>query len=142
MFQSARPVKGATVVEPYYIVQATVSIRAPREGRDYQEGMYKLAVKKFQSARPVKGATADTKWQSLLYPVSIRAPREGRDQHVLKAVLVVLVSIRAPREGRDKGICCPTKQRSTFQSARPVKGATRDWRDRPALRTGFNPRAP
>ena len=57
MFQSARPVKGATICPVEHVPVACVSIRAPREGRDYE----------LQFLVPQAA-------------VSIRAPREGRDR--------------------------------------------------------------
>ena len=56
VFQSARPVKGATVANKKRACVCRVSIRAPREGRDYHLYLYHHVL-----------------------VVSIRAPREGRD---------------------------------------------------------------
>ena len=78
-FQSARPVKGATVI---FIILCRCS--------------------EFQSARPVKGATPFASYgRFAFFDVSIRAPREGRDSIVPGANEFIIVSIRAPREGRD-----------------------------------------
>ena len=79
LFQSTRPVKGAT----------TRSAKRPPPATW------------FQSTRPVKGATnlplTAGKWAE----VSIHAPREGRDGLVRGDAGRCDVSIHAPREGRD-----------------------------------------
>ena len=80
-----------------------ISILAPRAGRD---------VKNFTIASTVA--------------ISILAPRAGRDEiilHIERGQSVI--SIRAPRAGRD---LCPVTAiiiLVRFQSARPVRGATR-----------------
>jgi len=63
MFQSARPVKGATKAMDSTKTKEKVSIRAPREGRDKPVTGRKPDYEVFQSARPVKGATR-SEWAS------------------------------------------------------------------------------
>ena len=100
-FQSTRPVKGATGGSARRLVGREVSIHAPREGRD--RGL-------------LDGAELDI--------VSIHAPREGRDIGDRRAVELVVVSIHAPREGRDVVKRLTLSATKGFQSTRPVKGAT------------------
>ena len=57
----------------------SVSIHAPREGRDSDVVVRAMRVLSFQSTRPVRGATKDSTAMYLLALVSIHAPREGRD---------------------------------------------------------------
>ena len=80
---------------------------------------------RFQSTRPVWGATLVP--ESYLSPqdISIHAPRVGRDlleydQHVL----LLAISIHAPRVGRDDVAAGLKQAAATFQSTRPVWGAT------------------
>ena len=80
MFQSTRPVKGAT---------SMMRLQWPWRFE-------------FQSTRPVKGATANATIKADFGDVSIHAPREGRDPSAWGAAFAIEdVSIHAPREGRD-----------------------------------------
>ena len=141
MFQSTRPVWGATVRIGLVDVDGT-----------------------FQSTRPVWGATWHKVERALLSDVSIHAPRVGRDTGFQFLQAVSGVSIHAPRVGRDHLRAEFMIWYPLFQSTRPVWGATehnlmdieqvvvsihaprvgRD-RKRPAARSTkgcFNPRAP
>ena len=60
VFQSARPARGATGGFIALAAESTVSIRAPREGRDLGRV-----------------------WVVIRPAVSIRAPREGRDRQTV-----------------------------------------------------------
>ena len=117
--------KGATGAAALSLIDALVSIRAPREGGDghgcwwlWRGCWFQSAppVKgattpdrlafggiTFQSAPPVKGATVDARACGRARDVSIRAPREGGDFFVVGGFIVRVVSIRAPREGGDCG---------------------------------------
>ena len=101
-FQSTRPVRGAT---------RAASISAPKPVR-------------FQSTRPVRGATSEYKLYEEVEPISIHAPRAGRDHSPWPGRRGHPISIHAPRAGRDR--ICLGFPRSTisFQSTRPVRGAT------------------
>ena len=120
LFQSTRPVKGATCQRHRGCGLRGVSIHAPREGRDLGISMDFLSENAFQSTRPVKGATCPPTSMLTYSSVSIHAPREGRDPLCRKHYA----------------------KRQRFQSTRPVKGATScAWRrNEPPL--SFNPRAP
>ena len=59
LFQSTRPVWGATQRNTGSPRNGTVSIHAPRVGRDFGEGFAELEPNWFQSTRPVWGATPD-----------------------------------------------------------------------------------
>ena len=97
-FQSTRPVKGATHRNLAGRRDGeVVSIHAPREGRDHMKTVYKTKGREFQSTRPVKGAT----WRLLA---------------ALEAV--------------------------EFQSTRPVKGATNGEAGAASVAAVSNPRAP
>ena len=141
IFQSTRPVRGATGERSHEPGQGHISIHAPRAGRDHLEGNrpegWTISIHApragrdkltglvqgsniiFQSTRPVRGAT----------PIF---PRCGVDR---------LISIHAPRAGRDAMFGNMQTESTLFQSTRPVRGATP-----PALSnvnpSYFNPRAP
>ena len=78
-FQSAPPVKGATLRDDIQPMTKKVSIRAPREGGDLTSNASGLTLPRFQSAPPVKGATLRLVSLRDVQRVSIRAPREGGD---------------------------------------------------------------
>ena len=128
LFQSTRPVWGATPCVWPYEGTLPVSIHAPRVGRD-PEGVVKRhrlmcfnprapcgarrlyaesrdTVSKFQSTRPVWGATLPQDGCGCPQAVSIHAPRVGRDRACVPGSLCRQVSIHAPRVGRDLiGFC-------------------------------------
>ena len=146
LFQSTRPVRGATTarlarITPswYFNPRApcgarrretmavrqitTISIHAPRAGRDVFSNDKAIMGFAFQSTRPVRGATAAlmpclsiSEFQStrpvrgatLIRPlvdadagISIHAPRAGRDWLIAYLGGVGIISIHAPRAGRD-----------------------------------------
>ncbi len=100
-FQSTRPAWGATVPRPPSAEQFTVSIHAPRVGRDKigQAGGFEDA--RFQSTRPAWGATPVIGGVEFVHFVSIHAPRVGRDRRKARVRRMAVVSIHAPRVGRD-----------------------------------------
>ena len=123
LFQSTRPVWGATLLDMHQGSLCVVSIHAPRVGRDKEE--FRFDVKRrsfnprapcgarripctreerallFQSTRPVWGATHGQMVASLWFGVSIHAPRVGRDNGMHLKTMNIFVSIHAPRVGRD-----------------------------------------
>ena len=123
IFQSTRPVRGATVGKHLDLFEIYISIHAPRAGRD--------------------GVVRD---RSPADDISIHAPRAGRDYADVSGHFSNAISIHAPRAGRDqrKRVCglyrdhfnprapcgarryCanPVSCAGSFQSTRPVRGAT------------------
>ena len=101
-FQSTRPVWGATILALPRLVDCTISIHAPRMGRDPFLHVVDHVKQGFQSTRPVWGATCVICTIPATMPISIHAPRMGRDRNV-----------RYVSSGG-----------SLFQSTRPVWGAT------------------
>ena len=79
----------------------TISIHAPRVGRDGTPKHKHKFTFLFQSTRPVWGATLHPRRRRCAGGISIHAPRVGRDKGGLGAVLVLVISIHAPRVGRD-----------------------------------------
>ena len=119
LFQSTRPVRGATSAPTIFPVSRTISIHAPRAGRD---------------SRQSSGLE--------LHAISIHAPRAGRDVEIGFLCWCWIISIHAPRAGRD--LPCRLKLHAVklFQSTRPVRGAT--WPTWASWWSAwnFNPRAP
>ena len=147
-FQSTRPIRGATrscsrsaTPRPYFNPRAPygarlrrqrrgaggdrISIHAPHTGRDLRttsSGGFALS---FQSTRPIRGATNHVVAVLPVHPISIHAPHTGRDPALRQRFgPVSAISIHAPHTGRD---CRPAQRNPsepTFQSTRPIRGAT------------------
>ena len=124
VFQSTRPVRGATIPCAGEEFITGVSIHAPRAGRDTLIPTACIGglsfnprapcgarptvdsllggTSKFQSMRPVRGATRAACRRSSAPTVSIHAPRAGRDTGARGLDSPSAVSIHAPRAGRDQ----------------------------------------
>ena len=102
-FQSTRPVWGATsrtdCIAP---CSSTISIHAPRVGRDLPGNALKELGWEFQSTRPVWGATTVSAHRSRLSRYfNPRAPCGARPSARAPRPAPNLISIHAPRVGRD-----------------------------------------
>ena len=119
-FQSTRPVRGATSAAGLGQVRDDISIHAPRAGRD-------VVVKIDEHRRYI----------------SIHAPRAGRDCMRPPAGGTVGISIHAPRAGRDPYCHCGAKMDGeNFNPRAPCGARRRSGRWPHRCRTYFNPRAP
>ena len=164
IFQSTRPVRGATLKAGKITPAQKISIHAPRAGRDEHDerrragrdyfnprapcGARPYTLKTtapsmtFQSTRPVRGAT-------LLYQRERRRGRifqstrpvrgatgrgADRDDHLR-------ISIHAPRAGRDAGAAYHRRAGGISIHA-PRAGRDHCWRWRRKQKSHFNPRAP
>mgnify|MGYP000879715911 CR=1 FL=1 len=124
MFQSTRPVWGATSCAGTRCKARQVSIHAPRVGRDREDIAAQRTMTGFNPRAPC-GARL-----SKLYPyfvvsrVSIHAPRVGRDLLVCRnALLLCCFNPRAPCGARPMAFGSGMGS-TKFQSTRPVWGAT------------------
>ena len=146
VFQSARPVRGATISTQGGEVTVFISIRAPRAGRDNFQTHFRRSLpisirapragrdslpsdtltekQRFQSARPVRGATAIRSGQSRPVEFQSSRPVRGATIKVANHRIADLISILAPRAGRDAGYARLWRRGGRFQSSRPVRGAT------------------
>ena len=101
MFQSTRPVRGATASHAMMRASIAVSIHAPRAGRD---SLHRIFLHRAA--------------------VSIHAPRAGRDgRSPLPSVSVCRFNPRAPCGARRRESAI-MRMLLQFQSTRPVRGAT------------------
>ena len=124
LFQSTRPVRGATEAGGNTLIMGDISIHAPRAGRDntiWRPGWYQF---RFQSTRPVRGATRGSYTISATFIISIHAPRAGRDDGRGRCPAPIFYfNPRAPCGARPR--CRATLVSwARFQSTRPVRGAT------------------
>ena len=170
LFQSTRPVRGATGSCGAYNHGNTISIHAPRAGRDIRPFTLVTVVFYFNPRAPcgARQSAYGQPWMYLRYfnprapcgarpaqrrgqrrggKISIHAPRAGRDSPTCSTrTAPPTISIHAPRAGRDLSPRCPRPQAdnfnprapcgarpgvgcsplmsSSFQSTRPVRGAT------------------
>ena len=158
------PRAGRDNVRNRFMLGLEISIHAPRAGRDGTAAIFATSEKPFQSTRPVRGATVARYVTKKLTGISIHAPRAGRDDRHSACRTILHISIHAPRAGRDlKANDLTIKGRNfnprapcgarrfhpiyavrigTFQSTRPVRGATLYRVLRAHSIKDFNPRAP
>ena len=122
LFQSTRPVRGATRCLQSTCRAAGVSIHAPRAGRDSSTIRVPASASLFQSTRPVRGATRKALESVHNGIVSIHAPRAGRDDEI-EVRVAQCSQFQSTRPVRGATACCRTRR---FQSTRPVRGATSD----------------
>ena len=124
VFQSTRPVRGATGIELRVGQDVDISIHAPRAGRDLLPLRHLDHDAGFQSTRPVRGATSIAHDRLARHWISIHAPRAGRDA-VRRTRLCPRrhFNPRAPCGARLKKLQAGDVH-DKFQSTRPVRGAT------------------
>ena len=129
IFQSTRPIRGATNIQIIGINNISISIHAPHTGRDLLLKWLVVVTTRFQSTRPIRGATP---WFCRLVPsalyfnprapygarpkryrtnyhphnISIHAPHTGRDPAQKHKRRGPQISIHAPHTGRDYSIFC------------------------------------
>ena len=101
MFQSTRPVWGATRYILEYKSGIEVSIHAPRVGRDMVSTPSVSVVVMFQSTRPMRGATVCHVGISFFLGFQSTRPMRGATILNDGQALVTDVSIHAPHVGRD-----------------------------------------
>ena len=79
----------------------------------------------FQSTRPLRGATLQAIKESVpSIWISIHAPLAGRDAVSAYSIHFSIISIHAPLAGRDRKRRTHFSGLLTFQSTRPLRGAT------------------
>ena len=103
VFQSTRPIRGATSRKARSERSTAISIHAPHTGRDTAAACRAWSRRGFQSTRPIRGATRP-------------ALNENREK--------IIISIHAPHTGRDILETAQKTAKKTFQSTRPIRGAT------------------
>ncbi len=123
-FQSTRPVRGATHGNKSGGFMGSVSIHAPRAGRDSLVLLSVLSFRGFNPRAPCGARPSSFKRSSFILTVSIHAPRAGRDSASRKIDIDSgCFNPRAPCGARQLNTRVKS-DRTTFQSTRPVRGAT------------------
>ena len=100
LFQSTRPMRGATSAALRFIRHGRVSIHAPHAGRDRLRATQFEFLYSFQSTRPMRGATRTYASEQASVGFNPRAPCGARQGIDLFGRLTE-VSIHAPHAGRD-----------------------------------------
>ena len=147
LFQSTRPVRGATICRALALRWNRISIHAPRAGRDGGLRQNDGGGRGFQSTRPVRGATIAKNYAglqeifqstrpvrgatiTLLSPppsmvhFNPRAPCGARLSELLQFIILINFNPRAPCGARRMTFFSVSAQSLVFQSTRPVRGAT------------------
>ena len=125
-FQSTHPVRGATKWERDGVQGLPISIHAPREGCDGNDGGHQRRESLFQSTHPVRGATHAAEQGVLSEVISIHAPREGCDCGGGTRYVEHVISIHAPREGCDRQVAGRIRQTGISIHA-PREGCDEDY---------------
>ena len=146
IFQSTRPLRGATPTAGAQRQGTGISIHAPLAGRDVRGGcslnwefisihaplagrdkerFITAGPPEFQSTRPLRGATGQdrTGVGGGLY-FNPRAPCGARRVYPHAGDRAESISIHAPLAGRDRARPYRCRWRPLFQSTRPLRGAT------------------
>ena len=122
------PHTGRDEAAPGWDVWGNISIHAPHTGRDANGNTIYDGVEVFQSTRPIRGATptSEPPAQPARY-FNPRAPYGARLCINLALPNLVNISIHAPHTGRDRLRAVNKSGDPSFQSTRPIRGATFDY---------------
>ena len=141
-FQSTRPLRGATCPGCLPHAPPNISIHAPLAGRD-PPGQNTPDAAAISIHAPLAGR--DLIKERFKIPRSNfnpRAPCGARPQPIRPEGFPFNISIHAPLAGRDTTSPFMLSPPFSFQSTRPLRGATPVCRSRPPAFIYFNPRAP
>ena len=142
VFQSTRPVWGATKKYGNTRRPKGISIHAPRVGRDGQNGRSPSSSADFNPRAPCGARLQSYRRDFQVYYFNPRAPCGARPRIFLAIVNAFKISIHAPRVGRDIVAAIQLHTLPRFQSTRPVWGATTLAEALREKYDHFNPRAP
>ena len=122
---------------------SAISIHAPHTGRDSEPDSMTSIRAHFNPRAPYGARPVFLQFLNLRVGISIHAPHTGRDHCVLRNPgHSQRISIHAPHTGRDRRSSSSKRLSSSFQSTRPIRGAT-FWVSLCSTSAGdFNPRAP
>ena len=125
IFQSTRPIRGATFALMMSYPDDWISIHAPHTGRDLLDLVDKPSGQKISIHAPHTGRDMrETLARHGLTAISIHAPHTGRDVYTNDVFSEASqISIHAPHTGRDLARNSAARL-GPFQSTRPIRGAT------------------
>ena len=146
LFQSTRPMRGATFRKAHDGLVIGISIHAPHAGRDpdlpdcrrlpcdfnprapcgARPGFWAVCIfttRKFQSTRPMRGATRSDLKGRRECDISIHAPHAGRDPCPEPTQRWSQISIHAPHAGRDAAMAASSCTTASHFNPRAPCGA-------------------
>ena len=165
-FQSTRPIRGATARHlALRLPQPQFQSTRPIRGATYLVARSGSGTPHFNPRAPYGARLFDKLELREITDISIHAPHTGRDARVYGSCwkrgyfnprapygarragagdvpAPAGISIHAPHTGRDSLAHCSSSRNATFQSTRPIRGATRTADLSPQDALNFNPRAP
>ena len=165
IFQSTRPMRGATLFPSSCRKWGNISIHAPHAGRDSKIVVSISTITNFNPRAPCGARPGRSGGFGSDGRISIHAPHAGRDYMKRQMIIIVCyfnprapcgarrwisenqaesvyISIHAPHAGRDDVMSVEDVRNHAFQSTRPMRGATSLTRWRRSWANYFNPRAP
>ena len=141
VFQSTRPMRGATMEWQYGVRKGAFQSTRPMRGATLPS-MHSTSFVEFQSTRPMRGATRRRCAASPKGGVSIHAPHAGRDLfHAHTHLQSYCFNPRAPCGARPPAHRCRASSASCFNPRAPC-GARPFFRSFMTRLRSFNPRAP
>ena len=123
MFQSTRPVRGATLDDLSELASDIVSIHAPRAGRDVACILSSFATSSFNPRAPCGARHHDSPPGSTRNAFQSTRPVRGATLNPKVAHPSTLFQSTRPVRGATHDLICNRCKR-VFQSTRPVRGAT------------------
>ena len=143
MFQSTRPVRGATATPNPSAINLIVSIHAPRTGRDNSIAVCDCLYGSFNPRAPYGARLVEGRGFGLYFLFQSTRPVRGATAwSVLSCQRISEVSIHAPRTGRDVSASSIFSTISCFNPRAPYGARLATRRGSSALMPSFNPRAP
>ncbi len=141
MFQSTRPVRGATFF--CVVIRGVLLSFNPRApcGARLSPLTAQGNMRRFQSTRPVRGATSDMAPCTILLQFQSTRPVRGATEFAVRVLAEGMVSIHAPRAGRDRNARAAAAGQQGFNPRAPC-GARLTWGPSSTVCRCFNPRAP
>ena len=101
IFQSTRPLRGATVWCNFLLTVMDISIHAPLAGRDGKYVRCGAVLVNISIHAPLAGRDGGLTMADYIERISIHAPLAGRDVPEAHSLLLLDISIHAPLAGRD-----------------------------------------
>ena len=143
LFQSTRPLRGATVRKQDSFCRIIISIHAPLAGRDVAVPIPLVFVFRISIHAPLAGRDSKPVANCAAYQnFNPRAPCGARLVQAMDADFQSVISIHAPLAGCDAISSAITGVYTPFQSTRPLRGATICASTDALCPRDFNPRTP
>ena len=141
VFQSTRPMRGATPQLPPHLCHIDISIHAPHAGRDPRGPPSRPPCGYFNPRAPCGARPWPRSSRTRRPNFNPRAPCGARPDGPCPIVRGLVFQSTRPMRGATN-VLLLRRWKKIFQSTRPMRGATRRRRPRWIWQSYFNPRAP